>query len=325
MGKRLSTRDPFRIGLVAIAVGAVLVLMVLLLSVVSFGTSSYRAELEHSAGLRAGESVQVHGVDVGKVRSVDLDGDQVTVEFTVDKDIDLGSGTTAQVKVATLLGTHYLEVDPKGGGDLSGDTIALANTSVPYNLQDVINKGTTKLAQLDPVKLAKALTAASETFEATSDDIGPALQGVGRLSNLVVKRSDQTDQLLRSARRVTDQLSRNSGNIVSLMEQTNLVVSELTNRREAIHRLLVETTGLSEALQAIVAQTNDDISPALDQLNLALDTLNSQDDSLKRALKVMAPAMRYLANAVGNGPYADLYVKAPALPADDQRCALGDC
>ena len=32
------------------------------------------------------------------------------------------------------------------------------------------------------------------------------------------------------------------------MEQTNLVVSEVTARREAIHRLLVETTGLSDAL-----------------------------------------------------------------------------
>lgn len=323
--KRLAQRDQFRVGLVAIAAGGVLILLVLLLSVVSFGTSTYRAELQHSAGLRAGEDVQVHGVSEGKVKSVRLDGDLVVVEFTLDNGIDLGKESTAEVKVATLLGTHYLEVDPSGSGDLAGGTIPLAHTSVPYNLQDVLNQGTTRLQALDPVKLAKALTAVSETFDASSDDIGPALQGVARLSALVSTRSDQTGRLLRSARRVTDQLSRNSDNIITLMKQTNLVVSEVTSRRAAIHRLLVETTGLSTALRAIVSQTNADVGPALRNLNLALDTLNSEDDSLKRALQVMAPAMRYLANTTANGPYADLYAHPPAVPADDQKCALGDC
>ena len=39
----------------------------------------------------------------------------------------------------------------------------------------------------------------------------------------------------------------------------------------------------------------------------------------------MAPAIRYIANATGNGPFVDLYSKPPALPADDERCAAGDC
>ena len=149
----------------------------------------------------------MHGVAVGKVTSVGLDGKTVAVEFKIDNDIDLGSKSTAEVKVATLLGTHYLEVDPQGSGDLADDTIPLARTSVPYNLQDVIEEGTPKLEALDPVELAKALTAVSETLDASGDDVGPALEGVGRLSELVTKRSDQTAELLRSARRVTDQLS----------------------------------------------------------------------------------------------------------------------
>ncbi len=40
----------------------------------------------------------------------------------------------------------------------------------------------------------------------------------------------------------------------------------------------------------------------------------------------MAPAVRYVANATGNGPWADLFVDTPALPADDFSCRLrGDC
>jgi phospholipid/cholesterol/gamma-HCH transport system substrate-binding protein len=323
--KAMADRDPFRIGLLAIAGVAVGAIVVVVLSVVSFGTSTYTAVLEHTAGLRAGEDVQVAGVSVGTVKSVELADDDVVVTFTVDHDITLGSRTTASVKVATLLGTHYLEVDPHGSGSLAGGRIPLERTSVPYNLQDVMEQGTSKLEELDPVVLAKALTAVSNTLERSGDDVGPALQGVARLSELVSRRSDQTGDLLRAAREVTEQLDADSGDILGLMRQTNLVVTEVTARREAIHRLLVETRTLADALTAIITQTRADLKPALSDLDSALASLRAQDRSLQHVLEVMAPAVRYVANATGNGPYLDLYLKGPALPADDSRCALGDC
>ena len=318
--KPIVQRDPFKIGVVAIAVGVVLGLVILVLSVVSFGTTSYTAVLEHTAGLRKGEDVQVHGVSAGRVTGIELSDEHVLVTFVVDDGIDLGSETTAEVKVATLLGTHYLEIDPSGSGSLADDEIPLERTSVPYNLQDVLEGGTKNLQALDADTLAEALTAVSDTLSASTGDIGPALTGVTRLSEVVTTRSSQVQALLTAARSVTDQLSDSSDDIVGLMEQTNLVVSEVTARREAIHKLLVETTGLSDALTAIVSQTQEDLKPALKDVNLALASLNKEDKSLERVLDVMAPAVRYLANASGNGPFIDLYGDDPAIPADDTLC-----
>lgn len=321
--KPLVQRDPFKIGLVAIAGGVVLGLVILVLSVVSFGTKSYTAVLEHTAGLRKGEDVQIHGVPVGEVTKIELADSHVLVHFDVDGDIDLGSDTSAEVKVATLLGTHYLQVTPKGSGSLADGRIPLSRTSVPYNLQDVLEGGTENLEKLDADKLAEALSAVSDTLSATTGDIKPALIGVTRLSEVVSTRSSQVNALLKAARDVTDQLSDSSEDIVGLMEQTNLVVSEVTARREAIHQLLVETTGLSDALSAIVSQTQDDLRPALQDVNRALAALNKEDESLRHVLQVMAPAVRYIANATGNGPFVDLYADDPAFPSDDQLCASG--
>ena len=185
----------------------------------------------------------------------------------------------------------------------------------------MLEGATENLEALDADTLAEALTAMSDTLSASTGDIGPALIGVARLSEVVTTRSSQVAALLKAARSVTDQLSDSSNDIVGLMEQTNLVVSEVTARRDAIHRLLVETTGLSEALSAIVTQTQADLKPALKDVNLALAALNREDEALKKVLTVMAPAVRYLANATGNGPYVDLYGDAPAVPADDMLCA----
>lgn len=321
--KALSARDPFRIGLVAIAAGAVLALLVLLFTVVDLGSRSYTAVLAQTAGLRAGEDVEVYGVPVGEVKSVELDGDVVKVRFVVKSGIELGNRSTAAVKVATLLGTHYLAVTPAGSGRL--ETIPLERTSVPFNLQDVLEKGTASLEELDPELLAKALTEASKTLGATSEEIGPALTGIARLSEAVQRRSDQTGDLLTAARDVTTQLATSSADLVVLMRQANLVITEITRRREAIHTLLVETTTLATNLAGVVDDTRQDMGPALRQLNAVLKTLRDEDATLKDVLAKIAPTVRYFANATGNGPWGDLWLKDPALPPDDVACRLGSC
>lgn len=323
--KPLSQRDPFRLGLIAGLIGLLGAVGIVALSVASFGTREYTAVLQHTAGLRASEDVQVHGVSSGKVTDIELQDEAVLVTFVLDQSIDLGEDSTAAVKVATLLGTHYLQVDPQGSGSLAENQIPLSRTSVPFNLQDIIEQGTAKLDELDPIVLAEALTAMSETFVASGDDIGPALEGIGRLSEVVSRRSGEIGDLLRAARSVTDQLNDSSTDIVSLMEQTNLVVNEITSRREAIRTLLRETTGLSQALTSVVEETKADLNPTLKDLNLTLDALNRQDKSLERVLESMAPAVRYVANATGNGPFVDLNTGGAVLPTDEQLCQLGNC
>lgn len=324
--KPMNARDPFKTGLVAIVIMGVIGAAVIVLSVVSFGTKSYTAVLEHTGGLRSGEDVQVHGVSKGEVTGIELDEDKVIVSFVLDGDIELGSRTTATVKVATLLGTHYLEVDPLGAGALADDTIPIERTSVPYNLQDVLESGAGALDELDPELLAEALTQMAGTLGASQDQIRPALEGVARLSEIISTRSDQTGELLTAARSVTDQLAASSDDIIAMMKQTNLVITEVTSRREAIHRLLVETTELSRALRSIVESTRGKLAPGLRDLNDVIRFLNSQDDQLQHVLEVMAPAVRYIANATGNGPWVDLYSDIPAIPADDVACRFrGDC
>ncbi|WP_028654278.1 MCE family protein [Nocardioides sp. J54] len=324
--KPMNERDPLRIGVITLVVIGLIGAAVVALSIANFGTRTYTAELEHTAGLRTGEDVQVHGVSSGKVTGIRLEEDHVVVTFALDSDIELGERTTATVKVATLLGSHYLEVDPNGTGSLADGRIPIERTGVPYNLQDVIEEGTTALDELDPELLAEALTAMAGTLGASEKEIGPALQGVARLSEVVAKRSDQVGDLLESTRKVTDQLSDSSKDIVGLMKQANLVVSEITARKDAIHRLLVETTDLSKALTAVVKSTNGKLDPALDDLDKVIKTLNGQSKQLTHLLEVMAPAVRYVANATGSGPFLPLYLEAPAIPADDTTCKLqGAC
>lgn len=327
--KAIENRDPFKLGVLAIVIGLVVAVGVVVLSSLSFGKSTYTAYLAQSAGLKPKEDVQIAGVLMGEVKSVDLAGAGhcgpgtspttacVKVTFTVDSGVHLGSQTTADVKVATLLGTHLLAVTPTGGGSLLGGQVPLAQTSVPFNLQDVLNKGAQTLQQIDAKQLATLLNTMTTELTPSTRIVGPALEGVVRLSTVVANRSGQIGDLLKAARSVTTQLSTSSGDLITLMKQTNLVVQEVTDRRDAIHLLLVETAKLAKNVNSIITDTKADTGPALAALNGVLAQLRAQDATLRHVLDVMAPAARYLANAAGNGPYLDLFVCGSILPPND--------
>ena len=305
---RFFDRDhPFRIGIAAFAALGVLGVIILAISVIPFGTKTYHAELAHTAGLRAQEGVQIAGVEVGEVTGLDVVGRHVKVDFTVDKDLRLGSQTKADVKVGTLLGTHYLALTPQGSGTLADDTIALSRTSVPFNLQDVIDEGTDAVEELDGAKIAESLSVVGDTLKAAGPSLGPAFKGVARVSEVITKRDDQIAELLKASRSISEQLSDSSGDLTELMRQSNLVIEELIDRREDIRDLLSDVSSITATINGIINDNGDDLGPMLKDLDAVTSVLIDRDDRLRVALHNLAVTSRYFANATGDGPFINLY------------------
>lgn len=81
------------------------------------GGDEYTAQFSEAAGLRPDDEVRIAGVKVGKVVSVDLEGDKVLVEFRVN-DARLGEQSRADIRIKTLLGRKFLMVTPEGDEEL---------------------------------------------------------------------------------------------------------------------------------------------------------------------------------------------------------------
>lgn len=303
----LASLDRFRVGLVGIGVLAFIAALVTAASSLAVGARHYSAMLEHSAGLRVGEEVQVAGVGVGEVTDIALSNKAVKVSFTVDDDITLGSATAVEVKVATLLGTHFLLVTPRGGGDIGDQAIPVAQTRVPFNLQDVIEVGTPEVNDYDTALIERSLSEVANVLDASGDDLAPALDGVRRLSGLVATRSEDIGELLRAASQVTRQLTSSSGDILDLMRASDLILDTLRSRRETIHALLGDLTRLGTELRGVVEDTRADIGPMLRDLNTTVGVLQDHDRSLDRAITRLNVTARYFANGTGTGPWLDIY------------------
>jgi phospholipid/cholesterol/gamma-HCH transport system substrate-binding protein len=322
--KRFARDDPFRIGIAAFVALGVLGTLILVISIIPFGASTYHAQLAHTAGLRAKEGVQIAGVEVGEVKRVEVVGRHVDVVFTVDKDVRVGAQTTAAVKVGTLLGTHYLAVEPHGTGRLPNDTIPLARTAVPFNLQDVIDEGTDAVEELDGAKIAESLSVVGDTLKAAGPSLGPAFEGVTRISEVITKRDAQIAELLKASRSISTQLSESTGDLTELMRQSNLVIEELIKRREAIRDLLSDVSSITASIEGILDENADKLGPTLKDLKAITTVLNARDNELRIALHNLAVGSRYFANATGDGPFINLYF-TDSIP-NKLRCGLpGSC
>jgi phospholipid/cholesterol/gamma-HCH transport system substrate-binding protein len=109
-----------------------------------FGDDSYPlyARFNSVSGLRVGNSVEMLGMEIGKVVGFKLDQDDLLamVELRIKPDIKIYEDAIASIKTAGLIGDKYVSIDPGGADDLlkPGDTIT--ETESPADIGELISK-----------------------------------------------------------------------------------------------------------------------------------------------------------------------------------------
>jgi phospholipid/cholesterol/gamma-HCH transport system substrate-binding protein len=109
-----------------------------------FGDNTYslNARFETVSGLKPGAYVEMAGVPVGQVASINLDiKEQVAmVKLKINKDVTLTDDVIASISTAGLIGDKYVKLTP-GGGDENlkpGDTITETESAV--DIEALISK-----------------------------------------------------------------------------------------------------------------------------------------------------------------------------------------
>ena len=112
---------------------------------VSFlGDNTYAlyAPFNSVSGLRVGNSIEMLGMEVGRVAAFKMDQDkqQAIVELRIQKGIEVYDDAIASIKTAGLIGDKYVEIDPGGGGDLLGSGDTIIETEAPVDIMELVSK-----------------------------------------------------------------------------------------------------------------------------------------------------------------------------------------
>lgn len=300
----------------AAVVGAVSVLVIALFLVVASQASklplvgsgpTYAAEFTEVGGLKKGDDVRMAGVLVGEVDDLELEGDKVRVSFRIKDERDrLGKATGASVRIKTLLGTMYVSLEPAGGGTLEpGSVIPASRTTPPYDIVQAFSDLSETTQQIDTDQLAYAMRTLGEVTSKTPEEFQKAVRGVTALSENLAARDAEIKTLLKNIDGISGVLADRNSEVVSLFEDGGVLFEALTQRRQAIHDVLVGVTRMSDEIQKLVADTKADLKPALDRLAGVVKVLKANEKNIESALEQLPAFYSMVASNGGNGPWLD--------------------
>ncbi|MBJ8347950.1 MCE family protein [Antrihabitans sp. YC2-6] len=286
------------------------------LPIIGAGTK-YTAEFTEAAGLKDGNEVRIAGVKVGKVADVRLDGDRVLVDFRT-KDAWIGNETTASIQIKTLLGQKYLALDPQGSETLDPrDRIPLSRTVSPYDVIDAFSDAAETLDEIDKNQLADSMRVLTDAFSGTQPEIRASIDGIGRLSETLAKRDQQLQKLFAATKQTTKILADRNAEFEQLISAGGELLAELNSRQQAISQLLTATQAVSQELSGFVADNEEQIGPALLNLESVVGILNNNLANLNKTLELAAPFYGIYANVLGTGRWFDAVIVnliPPGLP-----------
>ena len=310
--------NPLRTGILGIFVVSCLVL-------VSFGYTglpwypqgrNYEAYFTDAGGITPGNDVNISGINVGKVNSVSLAGDQAKVGFTVDRKIKVGNQTLVAIKTDTVLGQKSLSVTPGGSGDST--VIPVNRTTTPYTLNTALQDLGGNVATLDKPRFEEALQTLTDTLRDATPQLRGALDGVADLSRSLNKRDAALEQLLLHAKNVSQTLAERSGQVNQLITDGNQLFAALDERRQALSTLIAGIDDVSQQLSGFVADNKREFLPVLQKLDAVMANLLERKEHIGEALKRLPPYATALAEVVGNGPgfNINLYGLPPATMSE---------
>jgi phospholipid/cholesterol/gamma-HCH transport system substrate-binding protein len=91
-------------------------------------------------GLKAGSSVDIAGLEVGRVSSIVLEDYEAKVMMSVRANIKLQEDTIASIKTRGLIGEKFLSLTPGGSEQIIGPGGQIRETTPPVDFEELISK-----------------------------------------------------------------------------------------------------------------------------------------------------------------------------------------
>lgn len=315
-----------------VLVGAASILLVLALFAASMvlprvwytaRTAPFTAEFVNAGGLRTGDTVLVAGVPSGRVDALTVEDGLAVVRFRLDRAQELGEASTATVGLRSILGNRFLEVTPAGGGDLGPDRrIGVDRTTSPYTLDDLGGAFTDLSEGLDTEAVGQMIDTLDSVLPQDAHATGRAVDDVAAALGVLAREDDRMSRLITTTRELTGVLVTQEASLRALTDQSLVVVTVLTQRRQALSALVASLEELAARVSVLLGEESEDVDRLLGNMRSISETYQRNIDVMDEVLTRMPPGLRAVTDATGNGPWTDVATPTGPIP-DSALCALG--
>ena len=99
-----------------------------------------RADFPSVGGLKPGSSVEIAGVEIGRVTSISLADYQARIHMWIRSDIKLQEDSIASIKTKGLIGEKYVRINPGGSDRLIPPNGRIREVEAPVDFEELLSK-----------------------------------------------------------------------------------------------------------------------------------------------------------------------------------------
>ena len=98
------------------------------------------ADFPSAGGLKSGSTIEIAGVQVGRVTGIRLDNYQARVVMSIQKGVKLTEDSIASIKTKGLIGEKFVQISPGGSDRVIKPGGKITEVEPPIDLEELISK-----------------------------------------------------------------------------------------------------------------------------------------------------------------------------------------
>ena len=278
------------------------------------GTYTITADVVQAPSLFENGRVMVRGVRVGTITDVEPRPEGVRLTMQIEDGVDLPADASLNVVPITVIADRYVQLEPAyttGPTMSDGDHIALENTTIPAELDDVLEQLKGLLAALEPRAgnkgpLAKLVDSLDVALAGRSEQLRGTIEGGAAVLGNLAANEAQITSLISNLDRVFIALADRSSEIGLINERLSLVTQALAGDRGHLEGTLENIALLSSEAADLVSESGDELGTAFGRLETVLGAVLAHEESLADGMRWTNAISQALGgtDASGKGLYA---------------------
>lgn len=276
-------------------------------------------------GIAQGSQVKYHGLTVGSVKSIHLDGYGARLELTIDHGTKIPADATADIEPNTFFGDEFVSLTSNETAPqrwlTDGDTIAHTNSGA--TISDLVAQGDRLLGAVDLDDAEKVLTELNQGLSGEGKQLGALLDRVGATTVLFHDTLTAQQQALSALARFTDAAKDLGPAINAVVGPSNALLVTFNQARDLYVHALTTFRPLADNLASLLSVNRPSLDTILDQGGNVVRALVAHKQDVADTIYGISEFLYTVAQSSSNERMSDgarfLYVKDMVLFSDVQK------
>jgi virulence factor Mce-like protein len=272
--------------------------------------TEFAAMFDSAVALYPGSDVQILGVPVGTVTSVEPKGDAVKVSMRLDRGQQVSADTEAVIVAPTLVSDRYVQLTkPLDGGTAltAGAVVPKDRTAVPVEVDDLYRSLNDMGQTLGPNgvnrngALSDLLEVGAANLEGQGKGLNQMISEFGKATGTLSDLDEDFFDTVANLKEFNDMLVANDEGVADVNRQFASVADYLAEDREDLADAVANLGDALGVLDGFIKDNRGHLKTSVDNLIGPTQVLVKQKKSLEEAVRLVPLALQNFLNAYDPG------------------------